>query len=274
MSESQDPKASSQVKEGEHTTNDVASLSIDHLRLGVRARNCLADEKVALIGDLVRKNEYELLRIPHLGKLTLREIKAALCEWGLSPGMSATEISSASKDPRASLPLVFSTADTPRDEFIDVIRKLLADFASGRECFIAYHGLEDGHGRTLDEVSRKRLGFDRQVSRERVRQVMNQAQRILRRESARVRFHCWTAATKRAQEALPMPLHRFLSCFGFESVVTATGLFGSLKRCASIFGLDFPFALQRSQQGEDLVLVCRTESLFVLDAPFPWKRTS
>ena len=155
MSESQDLKASSQVKEGEHTTKDVASLPISHLRLGARARNCLAEENVVLIGDLVRKNESELLRIPNLGRLTLREIKAALGEWGLSPGMSATEISSASKDPRASdaAPETIARSGTPT---VSKVQSIDIDF----DVYQVIVANQSGFDETPNAVLRRLLGLE------------------------------------------------------------------------------------------------------------------
>jgi len=49
-----------------------------NMELSVRAINCMQNGKITTIGDLVQKNERDLLRIKNLGKMTLREIKAAL----------------------------------------------------------------------------------------------------------------------------------------------------------------------------------------------------
>lgn len=48
--------------------------SIDDLTLGTRAKNCLVGFPVENVGELRRLGEPGLLRIPHLGRKTLKEI--------------------------------------------------------------------------------------------------------------------------------------------------------------------------------------------------------
>ena len=57
----------------------------DYLR--VRTQNCLKDEKIYYIGDLVKRNERDLLKTPNLGKVTLNEIKEFLSKYSLSLNM-------------------------------------------------------------------------------------------------------------------------------------------------------------------------------------------
>lgn len=57
----------------------------DYLR--VRTQNCLKDEKIYYIGDLVKRNERDLLKTPNLGKVTLNEIKEFLAKYSLSLNM-------------------------------------------------------------------------------------------------------------------------------------------------------------------------------------------
>lgn len=59
------------------------------LNLTVRARNCLEAKGIALVGDLVRMTEAELLKVENLGRTTLSEIKRRLDEWGLTLGMQS-----------------------------------------------------------------------------------------------------------------------------------------------------------------------------------------
>lgn len=68
--------------------NPLLYRTIDELMLTVRATNCLKSENINLIGDLVQKNEYDLLRTPNLGRKSLAEIKAVLISKGLSLGMN------------------------------------------------------------------------------------------------------------------------------------------------------------------------------------------
>lgn len=63
------------------------SIPISELDLTVRASNCLDSAKIETVGDLVSKDEQELLTIRSFGKTSLREIKRKLAELGLSLGM-------------------------------------------------------------------------------------------------------------------------------------------------------------------------------------------
>jgi len=60
--------------------------SVDSLELTVRSANCLKAENIHYIGDLIRKNESELLKTPNLGKKSLMEIKDILSKKGLHLG--------------------------------------------------------------------------------------------------------------------------------------------------------------------------------------------
>ncbi len=53
----------------------------------VRAANCLAAEGIKTIGDLVAREETEMLQVRNFGKTSLKEIKLKLNEMGLSFGM-------------------------------------------------------------------------------------------------------------------------------------------------------------------------------------------
>ncbi len=59
---------------------------IDSLDLTVRSTNCLKAEKIYYIGDLIQKSERDLLKIQHLGKKSLVEIKTLLQKKKLSLG--------------------------------------------------------------------------------------------------------------------------------------------------------------------------------------------
>lgn len=66
--------------------NSVLLKSVDDLDLTVRAANCLKNERINYIGDLVQKTEIELLKTPNLGKKSLNEIKEILKLKGFSLG--------------------------------------------------------------------------------------------------------------------------------------------------------------------------------------------
>ena len=61
--------------------------SVDDLELTVRSANCLKAENIHYIGDLVQRNESDLLKAPNLGRKSLNEIKDILGTKGLSLGI-------------------------------------------------------------------------------------------------------------------------------------------------------------------------------------------
>ena len=60
---------------------------MDELELSVRSANCLKNDNIVYIGDLVQKTEQEMLRTPNFGRKSLNEIKEVLASMGLSLGM-------------------------------------------------------------------------------------------------------------------------------------------------------------------------------------------
>lgn len=67
--------------------NPILFKLVDELELTVRAANCLKSENVLYIGDLVQRQESDLLKTPNLGRKSLAEIKSILQEHGLTLGM-------------------------------------------------------------------------------------------------------------------------------------------------------------------------------------------
>ena len=64
---------------------------VDELELSVRSANCLKNDNIVYIGDLVQKSEQEMLRTPNFGRKSLNEIKEVLSSMGLSLGMTVTD---------------------------------------------------------------------------------------------------------------------------------------------------------------------------------------
>ncbi|WP_310467101.1 DNA-directed RNA polymerase subunit alpha [Sphingomonas sp.] len=60
---------------------------VDELELSVRSANCLKNDNIIYIGDLVQKTEAEMLRTPNFGRKSLNEIKEVLASMGLRLGM-------------------------------------------------------------------------------------------------------------------------------------------------------------------------------------------
>jgi len=64
---------------------------VDELELSVRSANCLKNDNIIYIGDLVQKSEGEMLRTPNFGRKSLNEIKEVLAQMGLHLGMEVNE---------------------------------------------------------------------------------------------------------------------------------------------------------------------------------------
>jgi DNA-directed RNA polymerase subunit alpha len=57
------------------------------LSLSVRSVNCLKNDNIEYLGDLVQKTEAEMLRTPNFGRKSLNEIKEVLAQIGLHLGL-------------------------------------------------------------------------------------------------------------------------------------------------------------------------------------------
>lgn len=60
---------------------------VDELELSVRSANCLKNDNIVYIGDLVQRTESDMLRTPNFGRKSLNEIKEVLSIMGLHLGM-------------------------------------------------------------------------------------------------------------------------------------------------------------------------------------------
>ena len=60
---------------------------VDEMELSVRSMNCLKNDNIIYIGDLVQHTEAEMLRTPNFGRKSLNEIKEVLGHMGLHLGM-------------------------------------------------------------------------------------------------------------------------------------------------------------------------------------------
>ena len=74
-------------KEDELPFNKNLLRKVDELELSVRSANCLKNDNIIYIGDLVQKTEAEMLRTPNFGRKSLNEIKEVLAQMGLHLGM-------------------------------------------------------------------------------------------------------------------------------------------------------------------------------------------
>ncbi|MEO3435021.1 DNA-directed RNA polymerase subunit alpha [Inquilinus sp. CAU 1745] len=84
-----------QAERREESSDDVPFnknllRKVDELELSVRSANCLKNDNIVYIGDLVQKTEAEMLRTPNFGRKSLNEIKEVLSQMGLHLGMEIT----------------------------------------------------------------------------------------------------------------------------------------------------------------------------------------
>jgi DNA-directed RNA polymerase subunit alpha len=69
--------------------NPALLKRVEELELSVRSANCLKNDNIIYIGDLIQKTEAEMLRTPNFGRKSLNEIKEVLAQMGLHLGMEA-----------------------------------------------------------------------------------------------------------------------------------------------------------------------------------------
>jgi DNA-directed RNA polymerase subunit alpha len=67
--------------------NPALLKKVDELELSVRSANCLKNDNIVYIGDLIQKTEAEMLRTPNFGRKSLNEIKEVLAGMNLHLGM-------------------------------------------------------------------------------------------------------------------------------------------------------------------------------------------
>ena len=65
----------------------VYDRKVEGLPLSIRIANCLRNDGIDYLGQLVQKTEKEMLRTPNFGEVSLNDLKKILGEYGLSFGM-------------------------------------------------------------------------------------------------------------------------------------------------------------------------------------------
>ena len=87
----EEPKKAVEEKSHPELAFNAALLKkVDELELSVRSANCLKNDNIVYIGDLIQKTEAEMLRTPNFGRKSLNEIKEVLASMGLHLGMEVT----------------------------------------------------------------------------------------------------------------------------------------------------------------------------------------
>ena len=82
-----EPEAEAEAEKEELPFNKNLLKKVDELELSVRSANCLKNDNIVYIGDLVQKTEAEMLRTPNFGRKSLNEIKEVLAKMGIHLGM-------------------------------------------------------------------------------------------------------------------------------------------------------------------------------------------
>jgi len=87
-----DPEAANRQEEEDGLEfNPLLLKKVDELELSVRSANCLKNDNIVYIGDLIQKTEAEMLRTPNFGRKSLNEIKEVLSDMGLHLGMDVED---------------------------------------------------------------------------------------------------------------------------------------------------------------------------------------
>ncbi|MCA8867961.1 MAG: DNA-directed RNA polymerase subunit alpha [Rhodobacteraceae bacterium] len=87
-----EPEAAGRAEEEDDLEfNPLLLKKVDELELSVRSANCLKNDNIVYIGDLIQKTEAEMLRTPNFGRKSLNEIKEVLTAMGLHLGMDIVD---------------------------------------------------------------------------------------------------------------------------------------------------------------------------------------
>ena len=82
-----EPEVQEKKEENELPFSKNLLRKVDELELSVRSANCLKNDNIIYIGDLVQKTDNEMLCTPNFGRKSLNEIKDVLSPMGLTLGM-------------------------------------------------------------------------------------------------------------------------------------------------------------------------------------------
>ena len=77
--------------EDQLTFNPLLLKKVEELELSVRSQNCLQNENINYIGDLVVRSENDMLRTPNFGRKSLNEIKSILQSLDFNFGMDVSD---------------------------------------------------------------------------------------------------------------------------------------------------------------------------------------
>ncbi len=87
----QEEEKQDEVVDGNARLMKCLVKKVDELELSVRSANCLKNDNIVYIGDLVMMSEQDMLKTPNFGRKSLNEIKDVLQTFGLHLGMEIEE---------------------------------------------------------------------------------------------------------------------------------------------------------------------------------------
>lgn len=84
-------EASEEIDEEAIRIRKLLRMNVDELELSVRSSNCLKAANIRTIGDLVRREEQDMLKFRNFGRKSLTELNKILEERGLKFGMDISK---------------------------------------------------------------------------------------------------------------------------------------------------------------------------------------
>ena len=193
---------------------------------------------------LLEKSDDEILSITGCDRRQLEIVKKGLSRWGLKVGMLKKLTNAFTQVKRDHV--------DAKHELLDYIENLLADARPNlRSCFVGYHGLAGGPILTLRSIAERAVdyGFDQPVTRERVRQIIENATKRLSAKADLLDFRKWLEAVHFGTKKLPMATEEFIGCFGYSPGLDAAARFDALKSVAKVLGLSYPFEIVTAVDG-------------------------
>ena len=263
---------------------DIDHRTFQSIDAFLQALDRVRGHGVIRVADLVSKTPQEIEALPGVDADAVRHIETGLAKWGLALGTWSTREGATERASVSGSSSVREVAVAPsgarvvadekaaertsekrsvqrddsqnvKDDLLHAVEHQLADHESSRfRCFAAYHGIE-GHGKlTLQDIGNRgpEYGFGAPVTRERVRQVVAETERVLRRRAARIALAHWTRAVLDARERVPATVERVVAAFGYPSCDAPADVFSMLRLVADIFSLEFPFEV-KAIRGTDVV---------------------
>ena len=218
-------------------------LKMSNFALSVRARRCLEKQGIDRVGDLVILSEIDLLRAKNCGRRTLKEIRSAIGSLGLSLRMKvpvwkkidadefakrhATVLARIRRKLRKQLYALDSSAGVEA-EIASVIAGVLKTKDQAK--IELWLGLDQSISPTLQQV-----GEVADVTRERIRQIVQRAQRKL--QGAQLDMKKLRASIKLLEKAVVLSDRAAIQLLGYECLVDVKVTVRGLLRAAELFGV-------------------------------------